>query len=175
MSLDCPHLTNLKLIELDALQEMNRLPDGIEKLEVEGTGFGAILLEQVLPVQGLKHLSGLSLDDCPGQPIIVREAYIASKLTALHVDDAWASSLFPCQPPWQGLPCNLQHVSLRLSLDNGIPLVLEQLRSLVTIQLRDGGEGPMHITRPPNPFLDMPSPTSLTLSGDEAQPVGQCR
>ena len=171
VSLDCPQPNDLKLIGLAPLQEINRLPEGIEYLTVDELAAGSMPIEQMLPAQGLQRLSHLALHDCPGNPMAVREAYVASTLVQLRIDHPWAP-LLPSQPPWQGLPCHLRFIALQHPLDDGIPLVLEQLRSLLSLEIYHVGPGPMHLTRPLDPFLDMARLYSICLSGDEREEQG---
>ena len=171
ISLNCPLVKSLKLVCLGPLQEMSRLPDGLETLRLIQLAGGSVPLEQMLPVQGLKHLSHLGLQDCPGEASAVREAYIPSNLTSLDIySEAWAQ-LLPSQPPWQALPCNLKRLSVKLPLDDGIPLVLEQLSNLEFLNLSHVGTGPMHLTQPLDPFLEMASLTRLSFSGDKDEPL----
>ena len=169
--LECPQLTNFKVTEVQSFPAMGGLPGGIEKLKLEWGGNGAMALEQMLPFQGFKHLSELFLHGCPGQPATLRETYIPSNLISLSASEAWVP-LLPTQPPWQGLPCNLRYVLLWLPLDNGIPLVLEQLSALVSLELHHVGAGPMHLTRPLDPFLDIDSLKRLDLCTSEDWPEG---
>ena len=100
VSLDCPQLSNLKLLSLHPLAAMSKLPHGIQQLRLHTLGDGSVPLDQMIPPQGLRHLSRLCLDDCPGQPAIVREAYTASRLTSLSAGHEWGP-LLPSHPPWQ--------------------------------------------------------------------------
>lgn len=164
VSLNCPLVKSLKLVFLGPLQEMSRLPDGVETLRLIQLAVGSVPLEQMLPVHGLKHLSHLGLQECPGDASVVREAYIPSNLTRLDAySEAWRQ-LLPSHPPWQALPCNLRDLSVSLPLDSGIPLVLEQLSNLEVLSLCHVGTGPMHLTRPLDPFLEMGSLKKLTTS-----------
>ena len=168
ISLDCPQLRYLQLESLDRLQEMSGIPDGIEDLKLIELRDGSVSLEQMLPAQGLKHLKALRVFTVPGRPAAVWKACNASRLTCLRACDVWAALiLHSYQPPWQDLPCNLQHVLLWLPLGNGIPLVLEQLGKLETLSLYHVGAGPMHLTRPLDPFLDMTGLQKLALWGDK--------
>ena len=168
LTLVCPKLRNLKLLCLGSIQEMNGMPKGLESLRLDDIGDGSVPFEQMLPEQGLKHLLHLDLIQCPGQPTTIRDAWSASILTSLNVDRAWAP-LMTFLPPWQGVPFNLQHVRLALPLDDGIPLVYEQLSGLISLTLQHVGEGPMHLTRPLDPFLDMTGLVNLALLGDSVR------
>ena len=131
--LDCPQLKGLMLLKLKQLQEISGLPDSTERLQLEDLGAGSVPLEQILQEQGLKHLSRLDLQNCPG---MLR---------------------------WQDLPLSLEHLALWLPLDKGIHPALEQLTRLTNLMLGHVGEGLMHLTRPLEPFLDMASLVILNL------------
>ena len=165
VSLDCPQLKSLKLSNLGPLQEMSGLPVGIESLELCRLAAGSVPFEQMIPEQGLKHLSALVLRDCPGSPGAVQGAYVASKLVSLELDHPWAP-LLPSQPPWKDLPCNLKFMQLWHPLDDGLPLVLEQLSHLQILRVTHVGTGPMRLTRSLDPFLDMANLRHLYLCGN---------
>ncbi|CAL5222656.1 g5053 [Coccomyxa viridis] len=57
----------------------------------------------------------------------------------------------------------LQDVSLELPLHEGIPKILEQLPILRTLSLRHNRKRLMHLDRPLDPFLDMPTLKFLEL------------
>ena len=163
VSLSCPKLKNLKLVFVGPVQEMSGLPDGMERFWLDLQQAGSVPFEQMLPTQ-LRHLSHLDLRRCPGQPFIVKDAYIASNLVDLSLDHHWAP-LMAFQQPWQGVPFNLRSVSLEIPLDDGIPLVLEQLSNLETLTLCHFGAGPMHLTRSLDPFMDMADLSNMLFSG----------
>ncbi len=165
ISLNCEQLKEMKLVELHLLQDMSGVPDCLETLQVSGLGHGSVPVEQVLPAQGLKHLVHLHLKECPGEATAFREGYVPSTLTSLTADHDWLP-LLPLQAPWQGLPCNLTDVSLLIPLCDGIPLVLEQLRNLESLEVYHAGAGQMHLTRSLDHFLDMPQFVYLGLFGD---------
>ena len=154
LSFNCPELKNLKLLSVCPLGGMSGLPDGLERLRFERLHTPSLNVEQMLPAQGLMHLSHLTLIQCPGQPTAVKDACIASNLVDLSVDHHWAP-LMAFQPPWQGVPFNLRNIYLEIPLDDGIPLVLEQLGNLESLVIRQHGAGPMHLTRDLDPFMDM--------------------
>ena len=87
-----------------------------------------------------KHMSWLDLQGCPGKP------------------------------QWQDLPHSLEDLALRLPLNEGIPQALEQLTRLTRLVLAHVGADLMHLTRPLDAFLDMPSLVSLTLQTPRLQP-----
>ncbi|CAL5224603.1 g7314 [Coccomyxa viridis] len=61
------------------------------------------------------------------------------------------------------------YLKLHLPLEKGLPLVLEQLTGLKTLEITDTGEGRMHLDRPLDPFLDMVLLRLLTFSGKAAK------
>ena len=168
ISLECPQLRSLRLFKLDPLHTMSVLPEGVEKLQLVELGAGSVPIDRMLPEQGLKHLFRLQLEECPGQPSAIREACNASKLTVFQGDQAWAPLLLS-QPPWQGLPHSLQDLALSLPLDEGIPLVLEQFTKLRSLRLYHVGKHLMYLTRPLDPFFNMPSFSRLLLCGNLGQ------
>lgn len=164
VSLHCPKLKSLKLLTVGPLGGLSGLPDGIEKLHLNGLQDGSVPVEQVLPAQGLKHLSHLGLLGCSGEPMVIRDAYVASRLVDLSFGHQWAP-LMAFQPLWQGMPLDLKYMYLEIPLDEGIPLVLEQLSNLERLALRHVGTGPMHLIRSLDPFLDMERLFCLQLLG----------
>ena len=131
--LHCPQLKALTLSKLDPLQEMSGLPDNLERLHLANLGVGSVPVEQMLQRHGIKNLLRLEVQNCPGDP------------------------------RWQNLSHSLEHLALWLPLDEGIPWALEQLTRLTTLRLSHMGRGPMHLTRPLDPFLDMASLVILDL------------
>ena len=166
VSLNCPQLKDVKMSNLDLLEDMSGMPDGIESLWIYGLGIGSVPLEQMLPAQGLKDLVLLHLKECPGKATAIRKAYNPSKLRSLTADDEWLP-LLPFQAPWQDLPYNLVDLSLMLPLSDGIPLVFEQLGNLEGLEFWHVGEEQMHLNRSLDPFLDMPRLVYLGLYGDQ--------
>ena len=71
------------------------------------------------------------------------------------------------RPPGRGLPYNLRQVTLWIPLNNGIPMVLEQLSNLERLAIHDEGAGQMHLDRSLIAFLDMPRLSKLRLYGDK--------
>jgi len=112
----------------------------------------------------------LDFTSCQGQPELFKDAYIANHLQTLYTDHPW-EALLPTRAPWQGLPCNLRNVCLRLPLDRGIPFVLEQLTRLERLNLFHAGDGPMHLDRPLDPFLNMRGLIFFTLGRVRHLPV----
>lgn len=112
----------------------------------------------------------LDFTSCQGQPELFKDAYNANHLQTLYTDHPW-EALLPTRAPWQGLPCNLRNVCLRLPLDRGIPFVLEQLSRLERLNLVHAGDGPMHLDRPLDPFLNMRGLIFLTLGRAMHLPV----
>ena len=114
-------------------------------------------LQDILPRHSCKLLEELTLSE--GLNPVGRIASIGpiqdlclnGKLRCLEIDSVYGSvRAFSERAVWQVIPQTLQHVKLALHLDGGVPMILEQLRSLLTLSLKHTSveSSYMHLDRP---------------------------
>ena len=168
IELQCPHLKSLSLVDLYPLQALSGMPLNLEQLEVGDLQNGSVRLESIFRSQKLEKLKSLDMMRIGSfaHPGSVWPYCFSSSLTRLTTD-CDIEKLFPIKAPWSGLPSKLQQLEVHTSLKHGIPMVLEQLTSLRVLSIRSVPfKSLMHLDRPLDPFLDLPSIESLHIRGD---------
>ena len=160
----CPKLQELSVCDVD-ISGLLRLPSSIRKVWFHLLE-GSEPLEEVFPAQSTKLLEDMSIGYfCKSkEPAIVQELCLNGKLKRLSIDAIAASKAFDVGALWRAVPVTLEDVTLELSLDKGIPVILEQLPRLTSLSLRHNGPHAAHLTRPLDPFLNMPMLEKLELS-----------
>ena len=173
--LNCPKLKELILGSVFAMS-FHGMPESIQDVKLVLFD-GSIPLKDILPLHSAKLLESLTIVEEPGlitDTEMIQQLCFNGKLKHLEVGsekfdeldggfDGAAAGAFSVQAPWQGIPQTLQVVILQLSLDKGIPKILEQLPNLKTLSLMHTERNCMHLDRPLNPFLDMPRLEQLRL------------
>ena len=167
--LNCPELGELVLYSV-AVQSFTGMPTRVQKARLS-------LLEQSLPLEEI--LPGHSCELL--ESMFLCEDYKTTESSAIQalchngrlrgltiISENYTVEAFSHNASWQALPQTLQHLSLSLHLDKGIPVIFEQLDSLVTLSLRHScvESAYMHLDRPLDPFLDMPRLAVLKLESD---------
>lgn len=168
VELQGPHLKSLSLVDLYPLQALSGMPMNLEQVEVGDVQNGSVRLESIFRSQKLEKLKSLDMmrTGSFADPGSVGPCCFSSNLTKLTTD-CDVENLFSTKAPWSGLPSNLQQLEVHTSLKHGIPMVLEQLTSLRGLSIRSVPfKSLMHLDRPLDPFLDLPSIESLHFRGD---------
>ena len=160
---ECPKLQKLYLEDV-RLEGFWRMPSSIRKVCLHLTE-GSAPLEEIFSAQSAKLLEDLVLGEgCEStDPTTVQELCLNGKLKRLSLDAAAASRAFSVGASWRAVPHTLEDVTLELSLNKGIPKILEQLPKLKFLRMSHKGPDPAHLTRPLDPFLDMPRLEKLEL------------
>ena len=103
----------------------------------------SVLLGELLPAHSARHLEELRMDEDyrVEDRAAVKALCLNGKMRRISIGSSILDNggAFCAGALWQAVPQTLQHVFLSLSLDGGIPKVLEQLLSLVTLELFQGG------------------------------------
>lgn len=127
---------------------------------------GAVSLEGIFPalkLESLPYLSILKYAEQVAAPEIIQQLCPNAEMLTIYIECPM-ERLFPARAPWHGLPRILQLVSLISSMEKGIPMALEQLPILNSLDISHNGEGRMHLDRPLDPFVDMESLEMLSFS-----------
>lgn len=169
LRLKCPNLGEL-LLDCIALQSFSGMPSTIQKVRLN-LFKESLPLEDVLPGHSCKLLEELVI--CQDSMVAglgpIQDLCLSGKLRCLKIHSIHGSvDAFSKHAVWEAIPQTLQHLTLPLHLDKGIPMILEQLHSLVTLSLRHTciESTYMHLDRPLDPFLDMPRLEVLSLQSD---------
>ena len=175
VKLSCPYLSKL-LAQNVALCGFSGMPSSIQDVCLELSG-PSVALREIFPAHSAPLLKVLAImEDYEefADPETVKELCLNGSLTSLTIDcEAGLETDFDGLLPlygafgldalWQAVPQTLQDVSLELPLHEGIPKILEQLPILRTLSLRHNRKRLMHLDRPLDPFLDMPTLEFLEL------------
>ena len=174
ITLMCPQLRKLHVMSAAPLEAFDGIPLEIEDLSFSCLKDDSVSLYNMLGGRRLKQPKVLRVSMPPesyespvaseGMKQVLRE----SKLTSL-ITDCPVEQLTPMQGSRCALPMSLQYLVLDLPLDRGIPLVLEQLTNLRVLAMTDTKQGPMHLDRSLDPFLDMKHLGSLAFMGKPAK------
>lgn len=173
IELKCSKLVSL-VLENVFLMGFRGMPDSIQKVSLTLSD-GSVPLQEILPAHSAKSLEELLVPTnafyCAteiGQgftdPEVVKEVCLNGKLRRLEMEDiSFHAGAFSGAALWRAIPHTLEDVHLELSLENGIPRILEQLLNLTALCLEHAGHSCMHLDRPLDPFLDMPRLETLKL------------
>ena len=112
--------------------------------------------------------------DSPVAPQVIKQVLRKGRLTILDTNCP-LEQLTPLTGPQSTLPMSLQILNLHLPLERGIPPVLEQLSNLRGLTLIDTKQGPMHLTRNLDPFLDIKYLECLAFMGKDAADPGRAQ
>ena len=178
--LSCPLLRELSL-ECATIQSFSGMPSHLQKVSLF-LYEDSLPLQELIPAHVASHLEELELDeDFRAEDLkAVQDLCLDGKLRCLNIGAYTRAGGPLCMDAsWQAVPRTLQHVTLHVPLDAGIPRILEQFVSLVTLTLWHCLRSYMHLDRPLDPFLDMPRLKRLKLwSGTrysaEAKGTGMC-
>ena len=129
IELQCSQLKSLYLSSLYPLRAFSGMPRNLESLHLTALLNGSLPLESICGLQKLKKLKKLAVTGCSADPGIVGPYCFSSNLTRLTTD-CDVGRLLSSKAPWSGLFGNLQQLDVHMSLQHGIPVVLEQLTSL---------------------------------------------
>ena len=169
VELECSQLKSLTLGYLYPLRAFSVMPWNLESLQLTALLNGSLPLQSICGLQKLEKLKKLAIKGCFVDPGIVGPYCFSSNLTRLTTD-CDVGKLLSSKAPWPGLFSNLQQLEVRMSLQHGIPVVLEQLTSLRgRIFHTVSRSSLMHLDRPLDPFLDLPSFESLHFYGDTGE------
>ena len=170
VSLSCPQLTSLTLIRLSPLEALEGIPQGVEALSLRDLAEGSLPFTEIFKGQRLGCLRYLGLAgfpseiyNDPGVVGIIKRPFTNGKLRDLSVGCP-LEKLTPLGGPQCALSNSLRSLTLHLPLTRGLPVALEQLTNLFIFNAVNSEEGPMHLDRPLDPFLDMPQLERLTFS-----------
>ena len=165
--LRCPQLRLLTLVGMHPSEALQGIQD-VKRICLKDLGEGSLSLERVLQGQRLKRLNVLGLwlrpetYRDPGALAAIKGVLRHCRLQILFTDCP-LEKLTPLQGSQCALPFTLKNLQLHLPLEKGLPMVLEQLTRLKTLEITDTGEERMHLDRPLDPFLDMAKLTLLTF------------
>ena len=174
ISLKCLQLEKLLLVGLHILEVLQGLPHNIKRICLNNLGEGSLSLEEILQRQRLEQLTALWLwlrpetYEEPSVLEVIKGEFKKGRLQGFATDCP-LENLTPLRGPQCALPFSLMYLKLHLPLEKGLPLVLEQLTGLKTLEITDAGEGRMHLDRPLDPFLDIVLLRLLTFSGKAAK------
>ena len=170
ITLICPQLKTLHVDTGIPLETFDGIPPGIQELSFFCSVDGSLSLFNMLWGKRLDQLERLRIlmpqhsYDSHVASEVIKQVLRESKLTWL-VMGCPVEQLSPLTGPGGALPASLQHLTLDLPLDRGIPVDLEQLTNLESLTLRNTKQGPMHLSRSLDPFLDMKNLVSLGFMG----------
>ncbi len=169
IKLNCPELGELHLDSV-AVRSFTGMPSRVRRVHLSLLE-QSLSVEEVLPGNSRRLLESLYLceDHRVADTATIQEVCLNGRLRCLTIiSEHGTVEAFSANASWQALPQALQHLSLSLHLDNGIPAILEQFRSLETLSLRHSNveSSFMHLDRPLDPFLDMPRLDTLRLESD---------
>ena len=158
IQLDCPQLKALKLVRLFSPTVMG-IPQGIERVEVVAFGEGLNTLKEMFEGQTFEQLKYLQIEcpeayKAPGALEVFERAFRNGRLRHLSTDCP-LEKLTPRGGHDCALPKSLHSLKLRLPLQTGLPVVLEQLANLRGLTVINSRKNLMHLDRPLDPFLDM--------------------
>ena len=170
LSLSCPQLRNLTLMRLSPLETLEGVPQGVVAVSLRDLAERALSLTEIFQGRPLERLEMLNLAgflpeiyDDPGVVELIKRPFGNGKLDILSVGCP-LEKLTPLEGPQCALPNSLISLTLHLPLTRGLPVVLEQLTNLKSFTAINSEEGPMHLDRPLDAFLDMPRLEHLTFS-----------
>ena len=163
--LNCPKLQKLLFLGV-VLKSFSGMPHSIRFVRVSLIK-GSVPVKAIFPADSGKLLEELStLEDAEEvtEPETFRGLCLNGRLKHLSIKfgetklecDGAAAGAFSVHAPWQVVPKTLKDVCLDLPLDQGIPIILEQLLSLEKLSLRHSKRTRMHLDRRLDPCLDMP-------------------
>ena len=168
--LGCPFLEVLGLIGLYPLQALQGIPQDIGKVALTSLGEGSISPQEVFAGQELEDLRVLVIvgwghiyQDSEALEV-VKQVFRNGRLLSLTTDYP-LEKLTPLQGSECALPISLRVLELHLPLERGVPVILERLTNLRKLTVYHIGEGPMHLDRPLDPFLNMAGFKRLIFSG----------
>ena len=177
LTLMCPQLKSLQVTNNIPLETIDGIPDGIEDLSLlslltsrDCSGclhdiFWGRRLEQLRSLDVL--LSPRSYDS-PVASQVIKQVLREGKLTTF-MTNCPLEQLTSLTGPQCALPISLQVLGLHLPLDKGIPVVLEQLTNLRSLNVIDTEWGTMHLNRCLDPpFLNMKHLGCLSCMGKPA-------
>ena len=165
------------------------MPGGIQQVTLNIMS-ADMLLGEILPARSARRLRALSIKKEFGSnefpdPETVKRLCLNGKLSCLDLSGiegsvpAFSGGAFSYDASWQAVPWTLQDVTLDVPLDKGIPTIVEQLCRLRRLCLTHCRETRMHLDRPLDPFLDMPSLALLKLEslwqGRTVAETGMCK
>ena len=165
ITLMCPELRKFRLKNHAPLKSISGIPDEIEDLSLRSSLTSSLhdcstFLHAAFLGRRLEQLKRLDVTMPPEAykssvaSQIIKQVLREGKLTAL-VTTCPLEQLTPLTRPQCALPTSLQRLKLYLPLERGIPVVLEQLTNLRCLTLIDTKQGPMHLDRSLDPFLNM--------------------
>lgn len=166
VELECSQLKSLTLGYLSPLRAFSGMPRNLESLRLTALLNGFLPLESICGLQKLEKLKKLAIKGCSADAGVVGPYCFSSNLTRLTTD-CDVGKLLSSKAPWSGLFGNLQQLDVHMSLQHGIPVVLEQLTSLRRLIFHTVScSSLVHLDRPLHPLLDLPSFESLHFYGD---------
>ena len=171
IALECPRLESLVLGDLYHLDPFTGLPASLKHLTFKSLSGDCdtdsfVIDDDIFASQQLVSLQSLMIYDTWTDLAAVRQRCFSSQLTKLQISLSNPAELFPTEAPWAGLPYNLQHLHLWFPLTDGLPVALEQLTRLRVLHCtKRGSHQAMKLTRPLDPFLDMPYLECLEFGG----------
>ena len=165
LHLNCPMLDEVNLHAV-GVKSFYGMPSSVWTVSLDLTS-GSMPLQEIVPPHSAESLETLYVSGhsqpCT-DPEAVKELCVNGKLTYLTMDDiTFHAGAFSVCATWRAVPETLQHVTLEVLLNEGIPRILEQLRGLRALSLTHSGNSRMHLDRPLGPFLDMPRLENLEL------------
>ena len=178
VSLSCPRLKELEMEDLRPLEALEGIPQGITRVWLRNLELGSLSLEDILHGHRLQELTSLGVVMAPGlydNPRTVdcfKQVFRHGRLTTRRTNCP-LELLGPLAGPECPLPSSIQSLALDIPLHRGIPVFLEQLTNLRSLVAVNTGEGPVHLDRPLNPFLDMAHVRTLVFGCVISEMPGQ--
>ena len=169
-----------KLSLVSSLEAFTGLPASLKHLDLkvlsrDDDSEGVVINDAFFASQQLVSLQSLVIFDTWTDFAAVRQRCFSSQLTKLQMSLLNPAELFPTEAPWAGLPYNLQSLHLWFPLTDGLPVALEQLTNLRALCFtRRASSHAMALTRPLDPFLDMPFLESLEFRGAMPYKANMC-
>ena len=159
----------LGLVALYPLVTLQGIPQEIEMVALTGLAEGSVSPLDIFGWQELEYVERLFIVGWPhiyqdSEALeIVKRAFRNGSLRHFKTDYP-LEKLTPLHGPGCALPISLRVLELHLPLEKGLPKVLEQLTNLRKLTLHHIGEGPMHLDRSLDPFLNMTGFKTLIFS-----------
>lgn len=175
VSLECPALQVLELEGLRPLEALEGMPQRLIKVALKGLTTGSLSLAEVFQGQRLEQYQSFGLVmppevyEDPAAQHIIKRVLGNGRLAYLNTNCP-LEKLTPLEGAACALPNSLHSLKVHHPLEGGIPPVLEQLTNLRGLSIINTGDGPMHLDRPLDPFLEMAHLTALVLCGDPQKP-----
>jgi len=173
VALECPRLITLQIQTMHPLKRFSGMPASLESMHLDSLGEEGVFVDnEFFSDRILGNLTEFRLLWCSADLEATKEHCFTDKLLMFETDYS-LYDLFPTEEAWTSLPQNLQYLSVACDMYRGLPRELEQLTNLKELIISRQGADGMHLDRPLDPFLEMPSLQKLEFTATQSDGEGR--